>query len=250
MEKRNMRLAVISDIHGNLEAFTQVLQDMQSRQVDSVISLGDNIGYGADSELVIQKVRENGIVSILGNHELAVNDLKVRQWFRRDAQKALKQVLDTLSGDSRDFIHGLKLNLRRDDCLFVHGFPPDSARFYLFQISDSQFRRTFHDMPESICFVGHTHKLRLIYPDGDTICSERVEEGTIDLDRDRKYIVNAGSVGQPRDGDPKAKYMIWDSAAYRLETRFVAYDVETASRKIIAAGIPEKFAVWLKGVSS
>jgi len=242
-----MRLAVISDIHGNLEAFESVLQDIRSRQVESVISLGDNIGYGADSERVVQRVREQGILSILGNHELAVNDVRVRKWFRKDAQKALKQVLASLSEDSKNFIRELKINHAWNDCLFVHGFPPDSARFYLFQISDAKLFQTFQNMEASVCFVGHTHRLRLLFPDGDAICSRTLPEGYTRLDRDRKYIINAGSVGQPRDGEPQAKYIIWDSAAWELEVRFVPYDIETAAHKILEAGIPEQYAAWLKG---
>ena len=226
-----MRIAVISDIHGNLEAFTSVYNDIQQQQVESVISLGDNIGYGADSENVIQQIRSHNIISILGNHELAVTDLKVRKWFQADAHKALKQALENLSEDSKQYIHGLKKNFRMADCLFVHGFPPDSARFYLFQISDGQLLQTFDDMHESICFVGHTHKLRLIHSDNGSIHSQTLQNGHIQLNRNQKYIINAGSVGQPRDGDPDAKYLIWDTSTYRLEIRSVAYDIATAAKK-------------------
>jgi len=245
-----MKIAVISDIHGNLEAFTRVLEDIRLQQVDFIISLGDNISYGADSEAVIQQVQQQDIISILGNHELAVMDAKVRNWFTKDAQQALNQVLKTLSADSIQYIHGLQINFSLADCLFVHGFPPDSARLYLFQISDAQMLQTFRDMEESICFVGHTHKLRLVCPDKDRIDSQPLQNKITQLSRDQKYIINAGSVGQPRDGDPDAKYLIWDTSAYQLEVRSIPYDISAAAQKIMDAGIPEKFARCLVGTRS
>ncbi len=245
-----MKIAVISDIHGNLEALTRVLEDIHLQQVDFIISLGDNISYGADSETVIQQIQTHDIISILGNHELAVMDSKVRNWFTKDAKEALNQVLETLSADSIQYIHGLQINFSMADCLFVHGFPPDSARLYLFQIRDAQLLQTFRDMEEPICFVGHTHKLRLVCSDKDRIDSQPLQNRIIQLNRDQKYIINAGSVGQPRDGDPNAKYLIWDTAAYQLETRSIPYDISTAVKKIIAADIPEKFARCLEGTQS
>jgi predicted phosphodiesterase len=248
MEPTNMKIAVIADIHGNLEAFTSVYNDIRQQQVESVISLGDNIGYGADSEAVIQQIRKHNIISILGNHELAVMDPNVRKWFREDARQALKQVLENLSEDSKEYIRGLKPNFRMADCLFVHGFPPDSERLYLFQISDLKLLQTFSAMKESICFVGHTHRLRLVYPENGCIHSRALQNEHIQLSWNQKYIVNAGSVGQPRDGDPDAKYLIWDSSTFRLEIRSVPYDIASAAKKIIDAGIPEQFALRLNGI--
>ncbi len=242
-----IRIAVIADIHGNLEAFTCVLRDIRGQNVDSVISLGDNVGYGADSEKVIQLIRKCNIISILGNHELAVTDHNVRKWFRQEARKALDHVLESLSTASMQYISGLKLNYRMADCLFVHGFPPDSARFYLFQISDDHLMNTFQDMKEPICFVGHTHKLSMVYLENNRVCSQSLETGCIRLDRHQKYIINAGSVGQPRDGDLNAKYVIWDTSSRTLEVRSIAYDNVSAANKIIDAGIPEQFAFCLTG---
>jgi diadenosine tetraphosphatase ApaH/serine/threonine PP2A family protein phosphatase len=153
-----------------------------------------------------------------------------------------------LSEDSIKYIGSLKTSLRLENCLFVHGFPPDSTRFYLFQISESKLLKTFHEIEESICFVGHTHKLRLVYPDNDSIHSQALKKGLIQLDKNQKYIINAGSVGQPRDGNPDAKYLIWDSSTHQLETRSTPYDIATAAKKIIDAGIPEKFALRLEGM--
>ncbi len=237
-----MKTAVISDIHGNLEAFESVLEDLTSQDVDAVVSLGDNIGYGADSESIVSIIRCRGIISILGNHDLAVCHEKVRKWFRKDSRKAVDIAIDSLSEESKEYIRGLKTSLSASGLRFVHGFPPDSARFYLFQIDDSRMLQSLAELKESICFVGHTHQLRMVCREKGDLRSVKLEQGIYHLDRELKYIVNVGSVGQPRDGDPQAKYAIWDSDSCRLEIRYVPYDYETASRKIVAAGIPERYA--------
>lgn len=241
-ERFNMRIAVLSDIHGNQEAFTKVLEDIQRQQVNSIVTLGDNIGYGADSEEVIRMIRERDILSVKGNHELAVATPQVRRWFKLDARKALNQALSCLSDASVEYIQAMPTHARIPDGYLVHGFPPDSTRFYLYQISDVRLLETLQKMRESICFVGHTHQLRLVFAEGDRIHSRPVAEGTLSLDRQTKYIVNAGSVGQPRDGNPDAKYVIWEPAEFRLEVRSIPYDVATAAQKIRDAGIPARFA--------
>lgn len=237
-----MRIAVIADIHGNLEAFTSVMQDIESKRVDTIVSLGDNIGYGANSEEIIQLIRHHKIASIMGNHELAVVDDSVLKWFREDARKAIMKAMERLSPESRQYIQGLHKSMVGEGCLFVHGFPPNSTRHYLFQMSEDKLRKTFDKLKESICFLGHTHMLRLVFADGGHIETRKLEKGITLLDGGKKYIVNAGSVGQPRDGDPHAKYVIWDSAACQLEIRAIPYDAAKAAEKIIAAGIPIQFA--------
>ncbi len=242
-----MKIAVISDIHGNYEALASVLDDIDLQSVDRVISLGDNIGYGADSEKVIQTVRSHDIISILGNHEMAVIDKRVRAWFKKDAAKAIDKAIKSLSSDSIEHIRTMETNLARHECYFVHGFPPDSFRFYLHQVDEDRFLKAFDEMTVPVCFVGHTHKLNLVYPENKGTQSKKLGNGKKELDRERKYVINAGSVGQPRDGTCKAQYVIWDSHGFELEVRTVSYDVASAVKKIEAAGIPERYARILEG---
>ncbi len=133
-----MRIAVISDIHGNLEAFERVLDDIVQQKVDHIVSLGDNIGYGADSEAVIQLLRSNGVTSILGNHELACVNEKVYKWYIKDVKKSLDKTMADLSAQSFEYLNCLKLNLSKHSAFFVHGFPPDSVRHYLHQMDTSK----------------------------------------------------------------------------------------------------------------
>jgi predicted phosphodiesterase len=237
-----MRIAVISDIHGNLEAFKNVLEDIKSQQVGRIVALGDNIGYGADSERVVQLLIANNIPSVLGNHEAAAINDKVFNWYRDEIKTALKIAISSLSETSLRYIRNSKVSFSDSGCFFVHGFPPDSFRLYLHQVSDDQLRQAFAEMKAALCFVGHTHKLGIVAYENSQILFQRMTEEPVAIKKTGKYIINAGSVGQPRDGNARAKYVIWDSLKYRLETRYVDYDSETAAKKIIKAAIPSRFA--------
>jgi predicted phosphodiesterase len=237
-----MRTAVISDIHGNLEAFTSILEDIQSQQIDSIVSLGDNIGYGAESEKVIQLLISNDIPSVLGNHEMAALNDKVFNWYTGEVKKAIEIAIASLSKDSLKYIRESKISISHSGYLFVHGFPPDSFRIYLHHVSDEQLRQAFAEMKEDLCFVGHTHKLRILYYDHNQVLLQQMNEKSLKIQKHKKYIINVGSVGQPRDGNAQAKYVILDSRTCQLDIRAIDYDSATAARKIIAAGIPSRFA--------
>lgn len=238
-----MILAIISDIHGNLDAFRQVLKDIEASGIDAVICLGDNVGYGPEPEQVIREVRERNIPCVMGNHEKAVLDGEFLNWFNPTARKSLEKTMTLLSEESFNFIRGMKSSLVIYESRFVHGFPPDSMDTYLFQASKDTLKKTFSEMKERLCFVGHTHELKLIGFDGKASQHISLQKGIVNhLHKDRKYIVNVGSVGQPRDGNNNAKYVIWDSSEDSLEVRFVPYDIAAVVSKIIAAGLPKVHA--------
>ncbi|HCY86928.1 MAG TPA: metallophosphoesterase [Desulfobacteraceae bacterium] len=237
-----MKIAILSDIHGNLEAFLSVLDDIDRFKADAVVSLGDNIGYGGDSEAVMDIIISRNIMSVLGNHELACVNKRVYKWYTGDVKKAIDQALSSLSQASLAYLKGLETRLCKFESRFVHGFPPDSVRHYLTQAGDDELHRTLSRQEEALCFVGHTHKVRLVYAEDNTIQIKTPDRDTFDLTTGTKYIVNAGSVGQPRDGDPRAKYMIWDVSNQRLMIRRIPYDTRKAAEKIVAAGLPFKYA--------
>ena len=238
-----MRVAIISDIHGNLDAFGQVLNDIDASGVDTVVCLGDNVGYGPEPEQVIRQVRARKIPCVMGNHERAVSDRAHLNWFNPSARISLQKTITMLSEESINYINGMKSSLVLYQSRFVHGFPPDSTDIYLFQVPDHTLNQTFKEMKERRCFVGHTHELKLIGFDGKV--SQRIplkKEIITHLDKDRKYIINVGSVGQPRDGNNNAKYVIWNTSEDSLEVRFVPYDIAAAVGKILAAGLPRVHA--------
>jgi predicted phosphodiesterase len=238
-----MKVAIISDIHGNLDAFGQVLNDIDTADIDTVVCLGDNVGYGPEPEQVIRQVRKRKIPCVMGNHERAVSDRAHLNWFNPAARISLKKTITMLSEESINFIKGMKSSLVAYKSRFVHGFPPDSTDIYLFQVPDHILNQTFKEMKERLCFVGHTHELKLIGFDGKISQRIPLKEGIVThLDNDRKYIINVGSVGQPRDGNNNAKYVIWNTSEDSLVVKFVPYDIAAVVGKILAAGLPRVHA--------
>jgi predicted phosphodiesterase len=237
-----MRLAIFSDTHGNYEAFEQVIKDIGTVDVDAAISLGDNIGYGPEPERVIQKLKALNIPSVQGNHELALIDEEYLNWFNPAARKSLIKTRKLLSKASGRYITRFEPFVTSYNCRFVHGFPPDSPLIYMFQVSEGRKQEVFEKMAEKLCFIGHTHTLEIIGYDGKNIKYEELPEGLSLLDPEKKYIIAIGSVGQPRDSNNCAKYVIWDSLDNSLNVRFLAYDIESVVQKIKAAGLPQEHA--------
>lgn len=241
-KKEPMILAIFADIHGNLEAFTSVISQIHKEGVDRIISLGDNIGYGADSEKIMDQLHKNNVESILGNHELAVINESFIKWFNPNAQQAVRYTIDNLSEKSKKTIKSLKKSLVIQNMRFVHGTPPSSVVLYLFQLSDLNLAKKLDMMQETICFTGHTHELGLIVYDGEKLVRKELKKGISYLEKDKKYVINVGSVGQPRDGDNCAKYILFNTQSMALELRYMPYDYKTAANKIIQAGLPKAFA--------
>lgn len=233
-----MKIAVISDIHANLEAFLEVLSDIERAGAESVICLGDCIGYGPDPEEVSSFVRSLEIPTVMGNHELVVVRPEFLSWFNDSAKKALVLTEELMSGWTRKWIEGLSTTLVFDGALFVHGCPPDSITKYLSERSHAQLEAALAGIEQRISFVGHTHTLGLVYLRDGRIETSSLKKGITRLDSDASCIVNTGSVGQPRDGDKDAKYVIWDSSENTIEVRSVPYNAERTAEKIIRLGFP------------
>lgn len=234
-----MRLAVFSDVHGNLEAFRRVLEDIDRSQIDDWISLGDNVGYGPEPEAVVQEMRQRNISCVMGNHELGLVDADYLGWFNSTARVSLQITRRLLAPGTVEFLGTLPATLVRAGCLCVHGCPPASITTYLFTVPRSELVELMPALQQPICFVGHTHDLEVIDFDGQLVHIERLRQGFLPLQQDHRYIVNVGSVGQPRDGDHHAKYVIWDSCLGQLEVRFIAYDISATAQKIHQLGFPE-----------
>ncbi|MBN2141036.1 MAG: metallophosphoesterase family protein [Desulfovibrionaceae bacterium] len=242
MGEKAFRLAVVSDVHGNAEALRQVLADMDHLGVAEAVCLGDAIGYGPEPEASVGLLRERGVPMVMGNHEQALSDPRCLDWFNPLARAALIKTRTMLRPQTIDYLSGLPRFLVRRGCRFVHGFPPDSLRIYLHDKGRAEIMAAFLEYPEDICFVGHTHELALISFDGSRLERGPLGRGARRLDASRRHLVNAGSVGQPRDGDNRAKYVLWDPEARVLEVRFVAYDIKRTADLIIELGLPGVYA--------
>ena len=241
-----MRIAFISDIHANMEAFTQVLGDIDASDIDAVYCLGDVVGYGPEPNQVIEIICDRGIPTVIGNHELAVMDAGYLKLFNRFARDSLRKTIRLLSRDSMAFIRSLEPYMVVSDCRLVHGFPPDSPMTYISYVSEAEIRAAFVQLEETLCCIGHTHELGIVSFHNDTITPARLSQGVTPLYAENRYILNVGSVGQPRDGNNSAKYVIWDTATDTIDVRYIPYDIDSVAKKIIEAGLPVAHAKRLR----
>ena len=241
-----MRALIISDIHSNLEALDAVLADADARVgYDAVWFLGDLVGYGADPGACIARLRRLPHIAVAGNHDHAVTGKLNPDRFNGAARAAAIWTSARLTGDERDYLAGLPEVARIDDFTLVHGSLRDPVMEYL--ISEPAALATFALLETRFCLVGHSH-YPLVWTEADEqAVPVRPDPATpLLLAGPQRRIVNPGSVGQPRDGDWRASYLLYDSArgcgAGTLEYHRVAYDIAAAQRKILAAGLPETLA--------
>ena len=219
-----------------------VAADIRTREVDRVVCLGDMIGYGPDPDEVVRLVQRLKCLAILGNHEAALFSGEARRWMNFQARDNSVRTEQLLTAESQAYCRGLPRSLLLAEAMFVHGFPPESVFIYLFNQTDRKIAELFASSPTALYFVGHTHDLRLVRQAEGEIVRVALNEGTIRLPVEMGHIVNAGSIGQPRDGDKRAKYVVWDSATRLLEVLFVAYDCRITAAKIRRLGFPEAYA--------
>ncbi|MCF8125259.1 MAG: metallophosphoesterase family protein [Desulfotignum sp.] len=241
-----MRVAVISDIHSNMEALEAVEKDMRRQGVAQIISLGDNIGYGPEPGPVIDWLRSCKVASVMGNHEKALVNPVFLDGFYPPAKKALLINKQMLSKAACQWIATLPFFLIFQGARFVHGMPPDMNDVCITSQADSRIIHTMHALQERICFVGHTHVPGIFQVETRGVKKKKFEKSRVLLANQHRYIINTGSVGQPRDGYNKAKYVIWDMDAQVVELRSVSYDIHKTVAKIKASGIPLLYADLLE----
>ncbi len=233
-----MKLAILSDVHSNLEALHAVLAEIERRPVDAVYCLGDLVGYGSDPAACVDLVQRHCRATVQGNHDLAVATLQGLRTLPRDARKAIAHNRAQIPDAQHGYLAALPLTVEAEGCTFVHASPahPETwQRLGSFVLAQAQFQAFETD----ICFIGHSHV--------PAVMSNRL--GVVRVQRGHRYLINVGSVGQPRDGDPRACVGFFDTDAFTYELARVPYDVEMASSKILAAGLPRRLADRLfKGV--
>ncbi len=234
-----MRTAVLSDVHSNLEALEAVLAAADDADCRRVIVLGDIVGYGADPDAVIARLAERDAIAIAGNHDLAATGAFDVSWFNEVAAAAIAWTAETMSTEGKAYLQALSPRRDTASALLVHGSVRDPVAEYLLGISEAAASFALDDFP--LAFFGHTHLPTVFRAAEDGTVEGRVLDENIDLALapGERYMVNPGSVGQPRDRDPRAAFMIWEDG--RVSGRRVVYPIETAARKILDAGLPS----WL-----
>jgi predicted phosphodiesterase len=244
MPPEPMKYLIISDIHSNLEALSAVLGSVKRKKFDKVLVLGDLVGYGASPNQVVDTIRKlkNGVV-IRGNHDKVASGIESGENFNRAALQSAQWTRKKLTPENRSYLLHLPQGpaLIEDEILVSHGTPLDEDA-YLF--SDYDAYEVFQVLDFQLCFFGHTH-LPVIY----AVSNQRLytfrpngEKVKVELIQGFKYLINPGSVGQPRDKNPLASYAIYDSDSRAITFKRVEYSIPKTQDKILKAGLPTSLA--------
>jgi diadenosine tetraphosphatase ApaH/serine/threonine PP2A family protein phosphatase len=231
-----VRIAILSDIHGNLDALEAVLERADRLGAERVHSLGDIVGYGPDPAACVAVVRRRATVSLLGNHDAAAVGRTPLEDFNEFARWAVEWTAAQLGADDRAYLAGLPYAAREGGLLLVHSTPRAPERWeYIHGLPD--VAEHFADFTERICCVGHSHRPAVFALDADGVLSRRAADEP--LQPGWRYLVNAGSVGQPRDRDPRASFALYDdSGPGSLSLQRVEYPVARTQQRMREAGIP------------
>lgn len=233
-----MRILVVSDIHANLTALDAVLE--KAGDFDATWCLGDIVGYGPDPNECIQRVRElPGLQCILGNHDAATLDQIDTRTFNPDARLALNWTQGALSDSSWEFLKKLPERIDLDQVTLVHGSPRQPVWEYLLDSYNATL--SFQHFESAYCFVGHTH-LPIVYhlQSGTHLAQLLIPEPNASIDLEPRAILNPGSVGQPRDRDPRAAYAIYDTEGFVWHYHRVSYDIDSVQNRMRDLNLPER----------
>lgn len=233
-----MKFAIIADIHGNMEAFQVVLEDIKEQKCTHYACLGDVVGYNANPKECLDIVREMGMPCVKGNHDEYCSSEEVMEGFNPAAAAAVEWTRKQLSEDDRQWLRDLKYQRMVTNFTIVHATLDGPQRWgYVFDKLAAAASFTYQ--MTNVCFFGHTHVPVAFMRDsmvrGGTYSKFKVEAG-------KKYFVNVGAVGQPRDNNPKAAYVVYDTIDGTIELRRLDYDIGAAQKKIRAAGLPDRLA--------
>jgi diadenosine tetraphosphatase ApaH/serine/threonine PP2A family protein phosphatase len=235
-----MRIAVISDIHANLHALESVLTDVDRESIDELWCLGDVVGYGPKPNECCDLIRGRAAISLCGNHDLASLGLLDVAEFSGDAATAARWTAGVLGEEQRAWLGSLSPLARRDRAELFHASPRDPVWEYV--LSEEVALLSLQATTEPLVLVGHTHVALALALDDDRIDGGLAPGGiTVELD-DRRFLVNPGSVGQPRDGDPRAAWLLVDTGAGTAGFHRVTYPIEETQKEMQHAALPETLA--------
>ncbi|MDD5644066.1 MAG: metallophosphoesterase family protein [bacterium] len=237
-----MRLCLIGDVHSNLEALNKSIEIIKEEKPDKVFFLGDLVGYGANPSECIKIARESFDVLIAGNHDYVAAGIQRCENFNPQATHAVNWTSEMLSFEEKFFLSSLPLIYEEKDIYLVHASLPKPEEWrYLFDIEEVE--NTAKYASGRLIFVGHSH-IPMVIEITDEIIKHKLNPGQ-KLKKDRKYIINVGSIGQPRDGDPRICMVFYDEESGALEFQRHSYNIKTAQNKILDAGLPEMLALRL-----
>jgi diadenosine tetraphosphatase ApaH/serine/threonine PP2A family protein phosphatase len=232
-----MKFALISDVHGNLEALESVLRDIEKQGAEKMHFLGDAVGYGCSPNECVALITKHCDIKLLGNHDYAAMGLEAPENFNQLAQASMDWTQGELSDQTMAALTDFDMTVEFLDYFLVHASPANPDK-WVYILDLSQAVNHFNDFSQEVCFIGHTHIPVCFIEDKDGAFSEQ-NKAAIKRAKDKRYIINIGSVGQPRDNDPRACYMLVDTKANKIIYRRVDYDIKKAQEKMKNANLPE-----------
>ncbi len=233
-----MRFAILSDLHGNLEASEAALADARASACSHFVCLGDVVGYNANPHECVKLVHDLECPVIKGNHDEQASLLEPSHGFNELAEHAINWTRENLTDADKEWLRGLRLLRQVRDFTIVHA-TLDTPGQWGYVLNNLDAAASFTYQHSTVCFFGHTHFPVAYVRDGGV---RRVRSDLLMIEPGKKYFINAGSVGQPRDGDWRAAYCIYDTEKNVVEQRRVKYDLATAQKKILKAGLPRLLA--------
>ncbi len=233
-----MRYGIFSDVHSNLEALGAVIKAYEPESIDKYLCIGDSVGYAANPNECIAKIRALETISVAGNHDWASINLFSLDNLNQLARQAILWTKNCLNLESMALLEGFNLVYKDEYLTLVHG-SLDRPQEFQYTYNSEDAWATFNILETKLCFIGHSHIPGIFIRDiTDNI--RYLEEPSIEIKEYNNYIINVGSVGQPRDGNPKAAFCIYDTDTGVIEIKRVAYNVEETRNKIINAGLPRR----------
>lgn len=231
-----MRYGIFSDVHSNLEALESVIAAYKQESIDEYLCGGDVVGYGANPKECIEELNLISTTTIAGNHDWASVDLFSTEYFNEFAKEAIYWTRKNITQKETSFLETLKLIYKADDFILVHG-TLDNPQDFNYMLDSYAAQDSFEILDTNICFIGHTHIAGtfILTKDKQVLYTR---EDLLKIKKENKYIVNVGSVGQPRDRNPDAAYCIYDSKAGEIQIKRISCDLKTTREKIIKAGLP------------
>ncbi|HYM80552.1 MAG TPA: metallophosphoesterase family protein [Candidatus Limnocylindria bacterium] len=235
--------AIVSDIHGNLEALEAVLGDIERHKPATILCLGDFVGYGASPNECIERLRPLIEHAVAGNHDLAACGRLRLSYFNSNAAVAAQWTETTLTADNRAYLEQLPFSIVWRETLLVHASPaqPEDWHYVLSPIEAEEEMSAYR---ETLCFIGHSHYPGTFDRHNGRIRYSRMSE--IRIEKGHRYLINVASVGQPRDGDPRAGYLLYDEGAKLVRHMRLEYDIAGAMKRIQDAGLPQFLAERLQ----
>ena len=237
-----MKYGILGDIHGNLSALDIALAAFRDARVERIVSVGDVVGYGAAPRECIERLRQLDAIVVKGNHDAAcTGEIEIR-FFNNYARDAVRWTQSVLSEDELAWLRALPLVAHLEHCSVAHG-TYHRPELYDYIQSTTDADPSLDEMILPVCFVGHTHvPVTLLRLKDDPLRTAYTVDTEIDLSESARALVNVGSVGQPRDEDPRTAFAIYDSREDRVSIRRASYDIDVEARRIRAAGLPSVLA--------